>query len=136
MERSPYKDMSKEKLKEIYDDVLASDAVPRRVESFVPYAEKIKENIGGDFTLREGIDWARKEFFEEVASRYFKTGSETALHPEFVVNLGDCTSKFKCECGKEIIVHHDSGVMDNNDCPKFCDVCGAKFSWDYEEGAK
>lgn len=68
---NPYKLMTKEELKQIYDDICLSDNVPKRAESLVPYATEIKENIGGDYTLQEALIWARKDFFEEVATRYF-----------------------------------------------------------------
>ena len=42
-----------------------------RAETLVPYATEIKESIGGDFTLREGIEIARQDFFDEVARRFF-----------------------------------------------------------------
>ena len=66
-----YIKMSDDDLLFIYKDIIESDNIPQRVESLVPYAEKIKDNIGGDFTLREAIEWSRKDFFEEVARRYF-----------------------------------------------------------------
>lgn len=66
-----YKRMSDDDLLFIYKDIIESDNIPQRVESLVPYAKKIKENIGSDFTLREAIEWSRKDFFEEVARRYF-----------------------------------------------------------------
>lgn len=66
-----YKKMSDDDLLCIYNDIIESDKISQRVESLVPYAEKIKENIGGNFTLREAIAWSRKDFFEEVAKRYF-----------------------------------------------------------------
>lgn len=52
--------------------------------------------------------------------------------PEFIVNTGDCTSKFKCGCGQVITVHHDSGTFNNNDAPRFCKDCGSEFEWSYE----
>ena len=66
-----YKKMSDDDLLSIYNDIIESDRIPQRVESLVPYAEGIKENIGGDFTLREAIVWSRKDFFLDVARRYF-----------------------------------------------------------------
>lgn len=68
---NPYKNMSNEELKVIYDDIIFSEKVPQRVESLVPYGNDLKNLIGGNFTLREGIDWARNDFFEEIANRFF-----------------------------------------------------------------
>lgn len=49
--------------------------------------------------------------------------------PRFEVNLNDHVSRFVCECGKRIIVKHDSGVMDNHDAPNYCCNCGQRFDW-------
>jgi DNA-directed RNA polymerase subunit RPC12/RpoP len=55
------------------------------------------------------------------------------IHPIFIINLGDCTSKYKCEeCGDVFIVHHDRGVFDNNDAPNYCKKCGNKFNWEMD----
>lgn len=68
----PYKVMSKEELKSIYRDYTDSKDKGVRCESFVPYARKIKENIGGSFTLAEAIEWTKRDFFEEVCDRFLK----------------------------------------------------------------
>lgn len=49
--------------------------------------------------------------------------------PKFEINLGDYTSRFICECGKKIVVKHDSGVMDNHDAPNYCPNCGQRLNW-------
>ena len=69
--KNPYKEMDKDKLYEIYNDYIESKRQGIRCESFVPYAKEIKENIGGDYTLAEAIDWAKQDFFDEVCKRYF-----------------------------------------------------------------
>ena len=51
--------------------------------------------------------------------------------PIFDFNSSDTLSKFHCPCGKIIWVHHDKGVMDNNDAPNYCSNCGQKL--DFEE---
>ena len=48
---------------------------------------------------------------------------------DFEMNLGDYTSRFICQCGKRIIVKHDSGVMDNHDAPNYCPNCGQVLDW-------
>lgn len=68
--KNPYSSMTNEKLSEIYKDYIVSKNEGRRCESFVPYAKKIKENISGDFTLAEGISYAKIVFFEEVCDRF------------------------------------------------------------------
>ena len=49
--------------------------------------------------------------------------------PIFDFNSSDTLSKFHCDCGKSIWVHHDIGTMDNNDAPNYCDNCGQKLDF-------
>ena len=49
--------------------------------------------------------------------------------PIFDFNSCDTLSRFHCACGKIICVHHDIGIMDNNDTPNYCSNCGQKFDW-------
>ena len=49
--------------------------------------------------------------------------------PIFDFNSSDTLSKFHCDCGKIIWVHHDIVTMDNNDMPNYCDNCGQKLDW-------
>ena len=49
--------------------------------------------------------------------------------PIFDFNYSDTLSKFHCDCGNIIKVHHDIGTMDNNDAPNYCSNCGNKFDW-------
>ena len=67
---NPYASMTNEELSTIYKDYVVSKNEGKRCESFVPYAKEIKENICGDFTLAEGIRWAKIDFFEEVCTRF------------------------------------------------------------------
>ena len=50
--------------------------------------------------------------------------------PIFDFNSSDTLSRFHCDCGTSIKVHHDIGTMDNNDAPNYCDNCGQKLDWD------
>lgn len=68
---NPYKEMSDLELKAMYFDYFDSEEKMIRAESFVPYATDLKKHIGGDITLRETIEWAKRDFFLEVARRYF-----------------------------------------------------------------
>ena len=70
--QNPYNSMSNGDLYIIYKDYFHSKETGNRCESFIPYAKEIKENIGGDYTLREGIEEAKKDFFEEVCRRFFE----------------------------------------------------------------
>ena len=49
--------------------------------------------------------------------------------PIFDFNSSDTLSRFHCDCGNIIWVHHDIGTMDNNDAPNYCSNCGLKFDW-------
>lgn len=69
-----------------------------------------------------------------VKKAYFKECREArerqrGKKPEFELNLSDYTSRFVCECGRRVIVKHDSGVMDNHDAPNYCSNCGQRFDW-------
>ena len=68
--KNPYGTMTNKELSNIYEDYTKSKSEGIRCESFVPYAKEIKEYIGGDFTLVEGIHWAKMDFFEEVCDRF------------------------------------------------------------------
>lgn len=49
--------------------------------------------------------------------------------PIFDFNSSDTLSRFHCDCGNIIWVHHDIGIMNNNDAPNYCSNCGLKFDW-------
>ena len=49
--------------------------------------------------------------------------------PIFDFNSSDTLSRFHCDCGNIIWVHHDIGTMDNNDAPNYCSNCGIKLDW-------
>lgn len=72
MTENPYKTMTFDELKTVYSDIQISSETGKRVESFLPYANALREEIGANvITLRETLDMARKDYFEEVARRYF-----------------------------------------------------------------
>ena len=68
--KNPYESMTNEELSKIYKDYIESKNKGVRCESFVPYAREIKENIGEGFTVADGINWAKIDFFEEVCDRF------------------------------------------------------------------
>nr|DAP47671.1 MAG TPA: DNTTIP1 dimerization domain protein [Caudoviricetes sp.] len=68
--KNPYGSMTNEELSKIYKDYIESKNKEARCESFVPYAREIKENIGDGFTVADGINWAKIDFFEEVCNRF------------------------------------------------------------------
>lgn len=72
MTENPYMSMTFDELKAIYADIQESEKEGRRVESFLPYARALKEEIDTDeITLRETLDIAKKAYYEEVTRRYF-----------------------------------------------------------------
>ena len=64
--------LNKSELKEIYLDYRCSKEEGRRCESFVPYAEKLKEKQGELISLREAIIMVSDLFFEEISKRYLE----------------------------------------------------------------
>lgn len=69
----PFICMNDEQLCEIYKDIEKSTAERRKVKSLVPYARIIRDNIndsGELFTLREGLEWVKEDFYMEVAKRF------------------------------------------------------------------
>ena len=92
-------------------------------------------------TENEAIELIEKDLklhSKDLSSKY-KNGLRMAIQalekqipkkPIFDFNSSDTLSKFHCDCGKIIWVHHDIGTMDNNDAPNYCDNCGQKLDWD------
>jgi hypothetical protein len=70
---NPYISYTDQQLCDVIEDIFQSEKDGKRVESFVPYSMKIKENINGSFeliTLRESIEIAKKDFYNEVCKRF------------------------------------------------------------------
>lgn len=72
MTENPYKTMTFDELKAVYADIQESEKNGRRADSLLPYAKELREKIGAnEISLRETLDIAKKEYYEEVARRYF-----------------------------------------------------------------
>lgn len=72
MTENPYKTMTFDELKAVYADIQESEKKGRRADSLLPYAKELREKIGAnEISLRETLDIAKKEYYEEVARRYF-----------------------------------------------------------------
>lgn len=72
MTENPYKTMTFDELKAVYADIQKSEKNGRRVDSLLPYAKELREEIGAnEISLRKTLDFAKKEYYEEVARRYF-----------------------------------------------------------------
>lgn len=86
MVKNPYMKMTDEELCKVIQDYQSSTVAGKRVESFVPHAKALFENLNLDverytIPLRECIDMSRKMFFEEVCDRF--------LQQHVVGNCGD-----------------------------------------------
>ena len=78
MLENPYKNMSNDELCEIIKDYQQSVNDGKRVESFVPHARKIFENLNLDvdhytIPLSDCIDMTKRDFFEELMSRFLNS---------------------------------------------------------------
>ena len=72
MTENPYKTMTFDELKAVYADIQKSEKNGRKADSLLPYAKELREEIGADeISLRKTLDFAKKEYYEEVARRYF-----------------------------------------------------------------
>lgn len=72
MTENPYKTLTFDELKAVYTDIQESKKNGRRADSLLPYAKKLREKIGAnEVSLRETLDIAKKEYYKEVARRYF-----------------------------------------------------------------
>ena len=71
-----YEDMTYEELYAIYTNLREASESGKRAESLVPYARYLQKKIGEkEVSLRETLDMAKKEFYEEVAERFFDGNS-------------------------------------------------------------
>lgn len=72
MTENPYKTLTFDELKAVYTDIQKSEKNDRRADSLLPYAKELREEIGAnEISLRKTLDFAKKEYYEEVARRYF-----------------------------------------------------------------
>ena len=72
MTENPYKTMTFDELKAVYADIQESEKNGRRADSLLPYANVLTEYLGAnEISLRVRLDIAKKEYYEEVARRYF-----------------------------------------------------------------
>lgn len=72
MTENPYKTLTFDELKAVYTDIQKSEKNGRRADSLLTYAKELREEIGAnEISLRKTLDFAKKEYYEEVARRYF-----------------------------------------------------------------
>lgn len=70
-----YKNYSNEELCNVIKDIINSKKEDNRVESFVPYAQDIKNNINGNtelITLSAAIDIAKQNFYTVLCERFLE----------------------------------------------------------------
>ena len=68
MTENPYITLTFDELKAVYTDIQKSEKNGRRADSLLPYAKELREKIGAnEVSLRETLDIAKKEYYEEVA---------------------------------------------------------------------
>lgn len=107
------------------------EQISRDFKRQIEHSEKLSEVLDSNKNL------LKKR--ENILNKYYEIGTveecrearerQRGKKPEFELNLSDYTSRFVCECGKRVIVKHDSGVMDNHDAPNYCSNCGQRFDW-------
>ena len=72
MTENPYKTLTFDELKAVYTDIQKSEMNGRSAASLLPYAKELREKIwANEVSLRETLDIAKKEYYEEIARRYF-----------------------------------------------------------------
>ena len=73
MTENPYKTMTFDELKAVYADIQESEKNGRRADSLLPYAKELREKIGAnEISLRETLDIAKKEYYEEVGQFFLQ----------------------------------------------------------------
>ena len=73
--KNPYNDYADKELCDIIQDIYESRSNGKRVESFVPYARELKDNINGSseiITLRETLEMAKQNFYDVVCNRFME----------------------------------------------------------------
>lgn len=71
--KNPYKNYTDKELCNIILDMQKSKSNGKRIESLVPYATDIKNNINGTtelITLRETLEMAKQDFYDVVCERF------------------------------------------------------------------
>ena len=74
--KNPYINYTNKELCTIIQDIFDSAESGKRVESLVPYAKELKDNINGTteiITLRETLEMAKQDFYNVVCERFMET---------------------------------------------------------------
>ena len=136
-----FETLSKERLTKILTDYFASGKESCRCKSLVPYAQAIKDNIGEDFSLKDAIEWAKKDFFEEIARRYcYDTKNEYInLQKKIIEELNTPQKMITREwepsvcprCNEQFSAYEDcdDGYYRRAYSLERCPYCGQKIKW-------
>lgn len=89
--KNPYNDYTNKELCDIIQDIYESRSNGKRVESFVPYARELKDNINGSseiITLRETLEMRNKIFMMLFVIDLWKLFLVRKMKIELVFHLG------------------------------------------------
>jgi hypothetical protein len=73
--KNPFLEYTNDELCDVIRDIEISKEDGKRVESFVPYAREIYENLNGateSITLRECIEISRSDFYDALQKRFLE----------------------------------------------------------------
>jgi hypothetical protein len=79
--KNPYKNCSDEELCNIINDITESKKEGKHVESFVPYAKELKDNMNAEselVSLSWAIDVAEQNFYDAVCERFLEKCRENS----------------------------------------------------------
>lgn len=133
--KNPYKNMRSEQLCEIIRDIQMSKREGKRIESFVPYAREIFDNLNGAVTsvpLSDCIQMAQADFYEALCERFL--GIEHIL-----LEIADDANLFReLDIAKAVILKQEEQLrcptclnpFKENDCGlQNCPRCNQKLEW-------
>lgn len=71
MMTNQFQNCSDQELNHLYQDILTNDETGLRPRSFDPYIQNILNQTDGSLTFGQGWNYAKTQFYEEVARRFF-----------------------------------------------------------------
>ena len=134
--------LTKEELTDILNNYFDSKKEGCRCESLVPYAWAIKDNVGGDFSLNDAIEWVKNDFFEEIARRYcYDTKNEyinlqkkifEEINTLQIMIIKDWEPSVCPRCNERFSAYEDcdDGYYRRAYSLERCPYCGQKVKWE------
>ena len=107
-----------------------SEAIKKAIRHFECMKNDAVVVLDSGFGTHQGesdLLYRNRKMYAELAINALE--NQIPKKPIFDFNSSDTLSRFHCDCGTSIKVHHDIGTMDNNDAPNYCSNCGLKFDW-------